>query len=125
MACKPFASVIPSGIRTTRCIRFASISAHAEACGLIQVLVDANGLHSLVLLLPMLKQHPSGCPRLARAQWVINRLHTVALSLLQRLGVPQVGPEPCFLFRAECRWVSTAPRLLHAPHAVGYAHGRR
>jgi hypothetical protein len=92
---------------------------------LIQVLVDANGFHSLVLLLPMLKQHPSGCPRLARAQWVITRLHTVAVSLSQRLCAPQVVPEPCFLFRAECRWVSTAPRLLHAPHAVGYAHGRR
>src|SRR5580692_890128 len=49
---------------------------------------------------------------------------TVAFSLSQRLCAPQVGPEPCFLFRAECRWASIALTLLHAPHPVGYAHGR-
>src|ERR1700758_4873929 len=62
--------------------------------------------------------------RLARTQRVITWLHTVSLSLLQRLCAPQVVLEPCFLFRAECRWASTAPRLPHAPHVAAHANGR-
>ena len=55
---------------------------------------------------------------------LITWLHTVSLSLSQCLCASQVVSEPCFLFRAECSWVSTPPRVLHAPHAVGCAHGR-